>query len=455
MRESAVKSGGAVLRSGESPEQSDEVVILGAGLAGLMAAHTLTQSGIPFRIIEKADRVGGFCQTEWRDGFGFDRTGHWLHLRNPEIRALVERLLAGNLVTLHRSARIYSYGKFTPYPYQVNTFGLPKEVVAECVLGFIDAQLGPGGAALRATEPQTFGDFIRRYLGEGFGKHFMFPYNQKLWTLHPDELMAGWTGRFVPRPTLDEVVKGALGIVNESGYNATFIYPREGGIEALPRAFLPELRGPIEVNVHPTEIVLSERRITLSDGRSLRYRGLINTIPLPELVGLCREVTSAAQHAASQLRATVVTYVNVGARGEGPAYHWVYFPEPEFPFYRAGSASAVYPALAPKGTRSFYVEFSSLEGLAPEIAEEQALEGLLRCGLLRSRDEVLFAFARQIHGAYVLYDRGYAAAKQYVLDFLAPWQVETCGRYGNWEYGGMEDAMLSGQAAARRVMERR
>jgi protoporphyrinogen oxidase len=455
MPESAVKSGGAVLRSGDSPDTRDEVVILGAGLAGLMAAHTLTQAGVPLRLIEKADRVGGFCQTEWRDGFGFDRTGHWLHLRNPEMRALVERLLAGNLVTLQRSARIYSYGKFTPYPYQVNTFGLPKEVVAECVLGFIDAQLGPGGAALRAREPETFGDYIRRYLGEGFGKHFMFPYNTKLWTIHPDQLMAGWTGRFVPRPSLEDVVKGSLGIVNESGYNASFLYPREGGIEALPKAFLPEIRGPVDVEVHPTEIVLAERRVQLSDGRTLPFSALINTIPLPELIRLCREATPEAKQAAAQLKATVVTYVNVGARGEGPAHHWVYFPEPEFPFYRAGSASAVYPALAPKGMRSFYVEFSSMTGLAPEIAEEQALEGLLRCGLLRSRDEVLFAFARQIHGAYVLYDRGYAKAKQTILDFLSSFQVETCGRYGNWEYGGMEDALLSGQAAARRVMERR
>ncbi len=451
MPESDAQSGGVDAHSGDT---SDEVVILGAGLAGLMAAHTLTQAGIPFRVIEKSDRVGGFCQTEWRDGFGFDKTGHWLHLRDPQVRALVERLLAGNLVTLQRSARIYSYGKFTPYPYQVNTYGLPKEVVSECVLGFIDAHLGPGGAALREREPETFGDFIRRYLGEGFGKHFMFPYNKKLWTVHPDELMAGWTGRFVPRPTLSAVVRGAIGIVDESGYNASFIYPREGGIEALPRSFLPELRGPIDVNVHPTEIALSQRRITLSDGRTLCYRALINTAPLPELVSLCREAPEPARQAASKLRATVVTYVNVGAKGADPAYHWIYFPEPEFPFYRVGSASAVYPALAPAGTRSFYVEFSSLTGLPAEVAEKQAVEGLLRCGLLRSRDEVLFAFARQIPGAYVLYDREYAAAKRAILDFLTPWKVETCGRYGNWEYGGMEDAMLSGQAAARQVIAR-
>jgi protoporphyrinogen oxidase len=452
MPESDVQSGGVVAHS---DNDDGEVVILGAGLAGLMAAHTLADAGVRYRLIEKSDRVGGFCQTEWRDGFGFDKTGHWLHLRDPDMRALVERLLAGNLVTLRRSARIYSYGKFTPYPYQVNTYGLPKEVVSECVLGFIDAHLGPGGAFLRAREPETFGDFIRRYLGEGFGKHFMFPYNTKLWTVHPDELMAGWTGRFVPRPTLAAVVNGAIGIVDESGYNATFLYPREGGIEALPKSLLAELRCPVDVNVHPTEISLSERRISLSDGRKLRFRALINTAPLPEFVGLCLEAPEAAREAATKLRATVVTYVNVGARGEGPAHHWVYFPEPEFPFYRIGSASAVYPALAPAGTRSFYVEFSSLGGLPAEVAERQAIDGLLRCGLLRSRDEVLFAFARHIHGAYVLYDRHYAGAKETILDFLSAWKVETCGRYGNWEYGGMEDAMLSGRAAARHVIERR
>ncbi|HUB09039.1 MAG TPA: FAD-dependent oxidoreductase [Myxococcales bacterium] len=431
--------------------ESGEVLILGGGLAGLSAGYHL---GAGCRIVEKSDRVGGFCQTEVRDGFSFDKTGHWLHLRDPAMRALVDRLLGGNQVQLRRSARIYQRGRYTPYPYQVNTHELPPEVAAECVLGFIDAVVGPGGAALRAREPETFGDFIRRYLGEGFAKHFMFPYNQKLWTVHPDELLAAWCGRFVPRPTLEDVIKGSLGIVNEGGYNSTFLYPKEGGIEALPRAFLPALRGPVDVNVHPVEIDWRGKRVKLSDGRALSYAGLVSTIPLPELVRLCKDAPAAAREAAGKLQATVVTYVNVAARGEGPAHHWVYFPEPEFPFYRVGSASAIYPALAPRGTRSFYVEFSHRGTLAGADAERMALEGLLACGLLRSRDEVLFAFAREIHGAYVIYDRAYAGAKKTILEFLQGAQIESCGRYGNWEYGGMEDAMLGGKAAAARVLAR-
>ena len=435
----------------QDPSPEAGVVILGAGLAGLAAGERLGQG---YRIIEKAERVGGFCQTESRDGFSFDRTGHWLHLRDPAIKGLVRGLLGDNVVELGRSARIFQHGRFTPYPYQVNTHELPPEVAAECVLGFIEAQLGPGGAALRSQEPKTFGNFIRRHLGEGFAKHFMFPYNQKLWTVHPDELLAAWCGRFVPRPTHAEVVRGSLGIVNEAGYNQTFIYPREGGIEALPRAFAAALRAPIDVGCHPVSLDWKGRRVELSDGRTLSYGSLINTIPLPELVRIAKDAPSEVKDAALKLRATVVTYVNVAARGEGPAHHWVYFPEPEYPFYRVGSASAVYPALAPKGTRSFYVEFSHRGELSGLRAEELALDGLLRCGLLRSRDELLFAFAREIHGAYVLYDADYEPAKRTIMDFLDHAGIESCGRYGSWEYGGMEDAIQGGQAAAARSLER-
>src|SRR6202451_2530568 len=101
---------------------ASEVLVLGGGVAGLNPGLTLSDPpGVPFRILEKSDRVGGFCQTEVRDGFSFDKTGHWLHLRDPQMRAMAERFLPGQLVTLSRSAKIYSYGRFTPYPYQVNT----------------------------------------------------------------------------------------------------------------------------------------------------------------------------------------------------------------------------------------------------------------------------------------------------------------------------------------------
>lgn len=433
-----------------------ETIILGAGLAGLSCGYHL---GGGFRVIEKTDRVGGMCKRELIDGFSFDHTGHWLHLRDPEIRALVDRLMPGAFVTIQRISRIYSSGVYTRYPYQVNTHGLPAPVIAECLTGFVDAHLGPGGAELRGREPRDFAEFILRHLGTGFARHFMFPYNQKLWGVHPRELSADCCGRFVPRPALKDVIDGALGIgTDAAGYNATFLYPREGGIEALPRSFLPHLAGPVECGVHPVAIDWRARIVKLSDGRSLPYAVLVSTIALPEIVRLCAAgagVPAEVGEAVGRLRATTVTYVNVAARGTGLGYHWVYFPESQFPFYRGGSASAAYPKLAPEGCQSFYVEFSHRGGIDRAWAQREAVAGLVKCGMLARAEDVQFTHARDIPNAYVLYDRDFGPCRDRVLGFLAGVGIETAGRYGRWEYSSMEDAILAGRDAAARVRARR
>lgn len=71
------------------------IVIVGAGLAGLSTALHL--SGVPYRVFEKEKEAGGLCRSYQKDGFTFDVTGHLLHFRQAEIKALVEGLLRGRL----------------------------------------------------------------------------------------------------------------------------------------------------------------------------------------------------------------------------------------------------------------------------------------------------------------------------------------------------------------------
>jgi protoporphyrinogen oxidase len=432
----------------------EPIVILGAGLAGLSTAHFLRK---PWRLIEKSDRVGGLIKTEVIDGCYFDPTGHWLHLRDPEIQELVNTVwLPEQMVRIQRKAGIYSRGVFTRFPYQVNTHGLPPDVVAENLVGYVEAIYGEKGRALREREPENFEEFILRYMGEGFAKNFMVPYNQKLWTVHPRELSAAWVGRFVPRPNLKEVVDGALGAGSDAvGYNASFLYPREGGIESLARAMLRHLKGgELSVNLEPTSIDWRARKVTLSDGRVLGYSGLVSSISLPGLVALLAKggagVPEEVVAAAKRLRATTVTYVAVGARGANrQPWHWIYLPEPEFHTYRIGSPSAVYAPLAPPDTSSFYVEYSHHGELAPATAEKYAVEDLVRSQMIHSADDVLFARATEIPHAYVLYDDAYGPAKAEILRFLEHAGILIAGRYGQWEYSSMEDAILAGRACAR------
>ena len=92
------------------PAYQADVVIVGAGVAGLSAAHRLTSAGVTTAVLEAAPCVGGRMSTEKVDGFRLDRIGQLLSTAYPELRltpgldALVLRPFAPG-VLLHSDGR--------------------------------------------------------------------------------------------------------------------------------------------------------------------------------------------------------------------------------------------------------------------------------------------------------------------------------------------------------------
>lgn len=432
------------------------VLIVGAGLAGLSCAHHLRR---PWRLVERAAEPGGLARSSVIDGFGFDHAGHWLHLRDPALRSLLFQLLAGagGWLEVERRAIVCTRGVRVPYPFQANTHGLPPEVVRDCVLGFFEAGArAPDGAS----EPVGFEDFILHHLGAGFAQHFMVPYNRKLWGVPLADLSAAWCGRFVPRPSAAEVVSGAVGLrVEGLGYNAHFLYPARGGMQALPRAWARSLPRPLELGVQAVALDLPGRRLRTNTGEWIPYEHLVSSLPLPALLDLVEgALPDAVRRARAALRATDVRVVHLGV--EGPALwgaHWAYVPDPLHAFYRVGCYSNAVPALAPPGCSSLYVELSrpfaaehhALHGGDPMAAVER---GLRELGAIGADAHVRVRQILDLPSAYVLFDHAHAEAVPCLLQHLrAEGGIHSIGRYGRWTYGGMEDAMLDGRRTAQRI----
>lgn len=68
------------------PAYQADVVVVGAGIAGLAAAHRLTSAGVTTTVLEAAHAVGGRQATEKVDGFRLDRIGQLLSTACPELR---------------------------------------------------------------------------------------------------------------------------------------------------------------------------------------------------------------------------------------------------------------------------------------------------------------------------------------------------------------------------------
>jgi phytoene dehydrogenase-like protein len=66
-----------------------QVVVVGAGLAGLVAAHRLAGAGLTVTVLEAAEDVGGRVSTETIDGFVIDRGAQFLSTAYSHIPGLV------------------------------------------------------------------------------------------------------------------------------------------------------------------------------------------------------------------------------------------------------------------------------------------------------------------------------------------------------------------------------
>jgi protoporphyrinogen oxidase len=328
-------------------------------------------------------------------------------------------------------------------------------VVRECLLGFIATLTKP---AASSPNHRSFKTWILENLGEGIAKHFMIPFNEKLWRVDLDELTSDWVSWLVPKPELKDVINGALGIKDKAfGYNPSFLYPARGGIETLPKAFLPGV-GDIAYGSELISVDTTRRRATFQNGseggRVIDYETLVSTIPVPELVRRCTDLPKAIREAAAGLRCVSVYNVNLGvARERVSDYHWIYFPEPEYPFYRAGFPMNFAPALGRAGCSSLYVEISHqpTEHVPPATLLRRVRAGLERAGIFRSDEEIVVTDIRDIPYAYVLFDRHRARVLPALLAELESRGIHSIGRYGRWEHTSMEDAIAQGKKLAQRL----
>jgi len=419
------------------------IVIIGAGLTGISTAYHLEQYGITdYKMFEKENEPGGLCRSVMQDGFTFDFTGHLLHVGDAYLRNLIEKLIGfDQFNTIQRRSFIYSQETFTPYPYQINLHGLPPETIVACIKGYLERP--------SIKEPQTFRDWVLASFGAGFGSHFFFPYQEKIFAYPIDKLTASWTSKFVPSTSLEQILYGALSNQGDTavGYNAQFFYPKQGGIYAWVKAFAHALKQPIYTGMAVKKIDMKTKEILFENGHTEPYDILVNTMPLDTFLHRLKEPSNSTLHSAlNYLKCNQVINFNVGVDHLISEKHWIYYPEEQYPFYRLGFPHNFASSMAPAGCSSLYGEFSHINQSPEWIANtlDRSLKKVKQ--LFNISDEnILTQVIMQIPHAYVIFDQWRDANLPRIHAHLNQHAIYSIGRYGAWKYASMQDAVLDGK----------
>jgi protoporphyrinogen oxidase len=446
---------------GESSSGS-RVVIIGAGPTGLGAAWRLHEMGhANWTLVEAATEPGGLARSVVDDrGFTWDLGGHVLFSHYEYFDDLMDELLPGGWLDHVRESWVWMRERWIPYPLQNNIWRLPPEDLIPCLRGLLEVhkQHGPRPA------PANFREWILASFGTGLADVFMFPYNRKVWAYDPDALGVGWMGERVALVDLGRVLENLVLERDDIGWgpNHRFRFPVRGGTGAIWRALAARLPPDRLRMERPVVAVDPVARTVICDGLPpLEYDHLISSMPLDDLL----RVLVSAPRLSAQANGLVYSsshIVGVGVEGVIPqalrTKNWIYFPEPDLPFYRVTVFSNYSPNNVPDPARYWSLMCEVSESPEKRVDTTRVVDdvvaGLRGAQLLPESAAIASLWHRRL-------EHGYPTPFLGREPLLADLDAELCrlgirsrGRFGSWKYevSNQDHSMMLGVEAVDHIL---
>ena len=428
------------------------IVILGSGMGGFGAAHRFHAEGITPVMYDKNNYHGGHTATfRYDNGFLFDQGPHISFTKDARIQDLFADAVDQRYETVQITLNNYWRGYWPLHPVQLHLFGMPEDVIVKVISDFVEEHHAPERPI------RNYADWLLASFGRTFSELFPMTYARKYHLTTADNMSTDWLGPRIYRPSLEEVLRGALSAsAPHVHYITHFRYPTEGGFVSYLQKLVP--MGNLKFGHQLVAVDPHQRELRFANGVAGKYDALVSSVALPDLIPMIKNTPPDVLDAARRLACSTCVLVNVGInRQDISKAHMSYFYDEDICFTRLSFPHMLSPHNVPPGAGSIQAEvyFSSkykpLTG-SPEDLIEPVIKDLRRCGLLREEDQILFKNAVLVRHANVIFDLERAAALKTVHGYLDDLGITYCGRYGDWGYMWTDESFKSGEQAAEKAL---
>jgi protoporphyrinogen oxidase len=449
------------------PDHS-QIVVIGAGPAGLTAAFELAKAGRRPLVLESSSYVGGISRTHLWGGNRIDIGGHRFFTKSGEVKRLWAEMMDEPMLKVPRLSRIFYGNKFYQYPLQIpNTVGNLGLLESFMMFGsYVKARLNP------VLPEDSFESWVINRFGKRLYLTFFKTYTEKVWGIPCTEIRADWAAQRIHGLSFFTAVLNSL---RNSGkvksLIKTFDYPRlgpgmlwESAARKIGEAggrFVPNAR---VVRIHHEEGRARAVEVEHSGSiRTILCDQIISSMPISTLVkNLSPDAPPAVLEAARGLRYRDFLIVALTCRKPDIfPDNWIYIHSPDARVGRIQNFRNWSPAMVAEGTGTtlgmeyFCSRGDDLWTMPDADLIELAKREISRLGLAEKSDLGPGGHVIRELNAYPVYDAEYRAH----VDTLRAWfqgfsNLQTVGRNGMHRYNNQDHSMLAGHHAALRLLGR-
>jgi protoporphyrinogen oxidase len=423
------------------------IVVLGTGMAGFGAAHRLRAEGLRPVVYEKSSYFGGHTASFLdAKGFTFDLGPHISFTKDARVQLLFAESVDHQYEALQVKLDNIWRGRRLTHPVQLHLNGLPHDLIVEIIADFVKV----GG---EDRPSRNYEDWLVASYGRRFAELFPMQYTRKYHLTTASNMGIDWLGPRMYRPSLEELLRGALAPWNpEVHYITTFRYPKQGGFVSYLSEF-PRMAD-IKLGHEVVAVDARQKRLRFANGTTTAYGALVSSLPLPELIPMVAGVPPDVLDAAQRLACSTCVLVNVGVdRADLSDAQITYAYDDDLSFTRLSFPHMLSANNAPPGFGSIQAEvyFSSKYRPLSQTTEaviDRVIVDLRRADVLQESDRIVSQHANVVRYANVIFDLERSDAINTVHGFLDDVGIAYCGRYGDWGYMWTDESFISGEGAA-------
>ncbi len=448
----------------------DDVVIMGAGPAGLAAGFELLKKNCNALLFESQNQVGGISKTVKYKDFYFDLGGHRFFTKLDEVNDLWHEVLKDDFQKVPRLSRIYYQNKYFNYPLTAMN--------ALTGMGVMDTIGITSSYMYSKIFPCKCEDTFEQWVSNRFGKKlysmFFKTYTEKVWGIPCSQIQAEWAAQRIKGLSLKTAVINA--VVKKNNTIKTLInefdYPTYGPGMMYNRMkeHIENMGGSVymnstvdRVNKEGNEIKSIEYVDKHGARTSVEGRQFISSIPVTELV---KKISPAPDtrvlKAADNLSYRSIITIDIILRKKDLfPDNWIYIHSPEVKLGRIQNFKNWSKKMIPTedktslGLEYFCNENDEFWNLPDNELFEIASNEIEKLNIAKKEDIEDYIVIK-VPKAYPVYMNGYRSNIEIIEEYLKQIRnLQQIGRYGLFKYNNMDHSVLTGLYAAKNIIEDR
>ena len=482
-------------------------VVIGAGPAGLTAAHELSRNSKDWKVVvlEESAAIGGISRTVVCGDCRIDIGGHRFFSKSTAVNNLWTELMpiqgkpskddillnrechvedggpdpeAEDKVMLrrHRVSRIYYLRHFFDYPISIK----PTTFIAMGLVRTWKAGWSCLYSAFFKRKEKSLEDFYINRFGKVLYQMFFEDYTEKLWGIHPSKIDPSWGAQRVKGLSLWKAILNIFiprGGTKETSLIEEFIYPKRGPGQLWETLADNLLKGGVEIRLNARVVALEDengrvKAVKLADGTRIACDAVFSSMPIKDLVAAFGNAPEKVAKIAAEL--PYRDFITVGLLVDRLAIRnttrlktvngivpdtWIYVQERDVRMGRIQIFNNWSPYMVDDVTKHVWIglEYFCSEGdwmweMDDAAFIDMATRELRHIGVLGADEPIRKSVRIKVKKAYPAYFGSYSEFGT-VRKWLDGFSNLYCiGRNGQHRYNNMDHSMLCGIEAVRSLL---